>query len=53
MCSSGEVLVQHERKLIEAIAERLDIESDAESFIEGLDLGDPRLEDMVQTVTII
>jgi hypothetical protein len=44
-------LVRHESKLIEAIARRL--ESDAESFIERLDLGDPRLEDMVQTVTII
>jgi len=46
-------LVGHESKLIEAIAERLGIESDAESFIEWLNLGDPRLEDMVQTVTII
>ena len=42
-----------EMKLVEVIAERLAIKSDAESFIEGFDLGDLRLEDMAQTFTII
>lgn len=42
-----------EAKLADEIAGRLQIETGPVGFIEGFDLGDPRLGDMVQTVNII